>query len=73
MNQSQGEVFDVLAEWGPLPDTALVPIAQHFANLYHSSSGIRSRRAELSAKNLVKCVGVTVLPSGRKAQIWDVA
>lgn len=73
MNQSQSEVFNVIDIWGPLPDAALVPIAQHFANLYHSSSGIRSRRAELTSKNLVKCVGYTTLPSGRKAQVWSAA
>ena len=63
----------MLKEHGPLPDHALVPLAQHVAQVRQSSSGIRSRRAELVAREIVTEVDEIKMPSGRKATVWAVA
>lgn len=73
MTRSQREVLEVLDVYGPLPDTALVPLAQHVGDVHQSSSGIRSRRAELASQGLVKQVDTITLPSGKTAKVWDVA
>lgn len=71
---SQAAVYEVLATYGPLPDHALVPLAQHLTQVHQSSSGIRSRRAELEDKRLVQFTGKYVnTPSGRKAAIYAAA
>lgn len=69
---TQAEVYNVLRKHGALPDHALVPLAQHVAQIHQSSSGIRSRRAELAGKGLVvEDPNKTVrMPSGRKARVW---
>jgi hypothetical protein len=67
---SQAEVYRVLRKHGALPDHALVPLAQHVAQTHQSSSGIRSRRAELAGKGLVVEHGAIRMPSGRKARVW---
>jgi hypothetical protein len=73
VTDNQAEVYNVLREFGPLPDVALVPLAQHVMNSRQSSSGIRSRRAELEAAGLVRDTGQRMkLPSGRKAHVWAV-
>lgn len=75
MTTSQRVVYDVLSNYGPLPDHALVPIAQHVEQVHQSSSGIRTRRAELSAgpEPLVVDTGRRVkMPSGRTAIVWSV-
>ena len=68
---TQHEVYDTLRNFGPLPDVALVPIAQHVLNVRQASSGIRTRRHELVEKGLVREVGTMRLPSGREAKVWD--
>ena len=73
INDSQSAVLGVIREFGPLPDVALVPLAQHFADVHQSSSGIRTRRSELAQAGVVKQVDTIVLPSGRSAAVWDVA
>lgn len=68
---SQAEVYDVFEEFGvDLPDHALVPLAQHAMRSRQSSSGIRSRRAELVRKGLLREVGQTRTGSGRRASIY---
>ena len=68
---SQAEVYAVLNEYGvPLPDHALVPLAQHAMRSRQSSSGIRSRRHELLDKGLVAEFGETRTGSGRKAKTY---
>lgn len=68
VTDSQGAVYDVLRARGPMPDHALVPLAQHSASVHQSSSGIRTRRAELSRLGLVRATGNRVkMPSGRYA------
>lgn len=72
VTKSQAEVYAVLKEFGPLPDVALVPLAQHVAQSRQSSSSIRSRRAELVANGLVSDTGKTRrMPSGRQAVIYQ--
>jgi hypothetical protein len=66
----QAEVYEVLAERGPMPDVVLVPLVQHVGELHQSSSGIRTRRKELCAKNLLASAGAERMPSGRKAAIY---
>lgn len=70
----QAEVYGVLKDYGPLPDHALVPLAQHVVNVHQSSSSIRSRRAELAGKGLIRETGKkVVMPSGRRARTFEVA
>ncbi len=71
MTISQETILAVLRKHGPLPDHALVPIVQHVAGAHMSSSGIRSRRAELAEQNLVKAVDTIKMPSGRRAKVWS--
>ena len=74
LTDNQAAVYDALAVYGPLPDHALVPIVQHVENVHQSSSGIRTRRAELEAKGLVQVTGAFVrMPSGRRAYFHEVA
>lgn len=73
MTTAQTIVLDVLKRHGPLPDHALVPIVQHVAQTHMSSSGIRTRRRELERLREVKSVGEVKMPSGRRANVWDVA
>lgn len=74
LTDNQAVVFDVLKQHGPLPDHALVPIAQHVEKVHQTSSGIRTRRAELVAAGLVAESPVKItMPSGRKARVWAVA
>jgi hypothetical protein len=73
VTDNQAVVYDVLKQHGPLPDHALVPIAQHVEKVHQTSSGIRSRRAELVAAGLVRQSQVKItMPSGRKAKVWAV-
>lgn len=73
VTDNQAEVYRVLKEFGPLPDVALVPLAQHVMNSRQSSSGIRSRRAELEDKVLVRDTGsIFKMPSGRHARVFAV-
>lgn len=73
MSNGQTAVLAVLKQHGPLPDHALVPIVQHVHGTHMSSSGIRSRRAELERAGYVIQVDSVKMPSGRKAAVWDLA
>lgn len=69
---AQEAVYNVLKQFGQMPDHALVPLAQHAAGVHLSSSGIRTRRRELERLGLVKDTGKTVRTgSGRKAVIFE--
>lgn len=72
MTSNQKEVLRTLEVWGPMPDVALVPIAQHVMRSRQSSSGIRSRRAELARSGKITQIDEMELPSGRKAAVWAV-
>ena len=73
---SLSAVLDVIADRGPMDDRAL--IAAYFRDIdtgvrpMQSESGIRSRRAELVDRGLVRDTGERVtLPTGRKAIVWE--
>lgn len=73
MTASQRAVFDVLNQYGPMPDHALVPLVQHAAQQHFSSSRIRTARKELSDLPLprVRDTGERiVMPSGRSACVF---
>ena len=70
MTKSQKAVRETLVEYGPLADHALVPIMQHESQVRMSSSGIRSRRAELTAAGTVVEFDKIKMPSGRMATVW---
>lgn len=71
LTPGQSAVYQVLKQYGPLPDHALVPLAQHVVGTHQSSSGIRTRRAELTDKGMVVFTGeLATTASGRKATIW---
>lgn len=74
MTHGQQGVYDVLTEYGPLPDHALVPLAQHVVPTHLSSSGIRTRRHELVEMGLVEAVPneTITMPSGRRAKVYRV-
>jgi hypothetical protein len=71
VTQGQADVYDVLAQYGPLADHALVPLAQHMLAVHQSSSGIRTRRRELQNIGLVQCVDTVKTGSGRLALVFE--
>jgi hypothetical protein len=73
LTDRQAAVYNVLRQYGPIADHALVPLAQHQMQVHQSSSGIRTRRKELSDLTLVKSVATTKTGSGRKASVWCIA
>ena len=73
MTESQKQVYDLIDIYGPINDQALVPLAQHLGQISQSSSGLRSRRAELVRKGHVVAVDIIKLPSGRSAALWATA
>lgn len=73
LDTNQAAVYEVLRQYGPIADHALVPLAQHQMQVHQSSSGIRTRRHELSALGLVAQVGTTKTGSKRTAVVWGVA
>jgi hypothetical protein len=72
LTKSQAAVYGVLQQFGPVADCALVPLAQHQAQLRLSSSGIRSRRKELVDLKLVKQVSTIKTGTGRTAAVYEV-
>ena len=71
VSDAQANVYDVLRKHGPMPDQALVPLAQHALGVHQSSSGIRTRRRELQDIGLVEHTGKTIRTgSGRQAVVF---
>jgi hypothetical protein len=70
MTAAQQTVLDAVETYGPLTDAALVPLVQHVSQARMSSSGVRTRRSELTDQGLVKSVGQVRMPSGRFASEW---
>lgn len=71
VTDGQADVYAVLKQYGPLPDHALVPLAQHVAGKHQSSSGIRTRRRELLTLGLVEQTPARIpMPSGRHARVF---
>lgn len=73
LTPAQAAVLGILVQYGPLADHALVPLAQHQLSVHQSSSGIRSRRAELTGLGLVESVTTIRTGSGRSAGVYAVA
>lgn len=72
VRDTQYDVYSVLKKYGPLPDHALVPLAQHVSPTHQSSSGIRTRRAELVELGLAAPTGnVVKTASNRDAVIYQ--
>lgn len=70
LTNNQADVYDVIRQFGPLPDQALVPLAQHALSVHQSSSGIRTRRHELLRKGLLREAGTITTGSGRSANVF---
>lgn len=73
LTDNQTAVLDVIRQYGPIADHALVPLAQHQMQVHQSSSGIRTRRSELALHGLVVEVATSKTGSGRTARVWAVA
>jgi hypothetical protein len=71
MTTGQAAVLDVIEQYGPLTDAALVPLVQHVSNVRMSSSGIRTRRNELVSAGKITQSGEVKMPSGRAAALWS--
>lgn len=69
MNITDGQrtVLHAFLRIGSMEDVVLAAYAHHIADM--SSSGVRSRRAELVRKGLVEAVGTVKLKSGRNATV----
>lgn len=72
IRKSQEAVLATMRDYGfPIDDTRLIEIYRRDPE--QSQSGLRTRRAELVADGLVRDSGeTTVLPSGRRAILWEV-
>ena len=69
LTKGQRAVLRAFSDFGAMDDTALTVYVHHIADVSMSSSGIRSRRAELVRKGLVAVTGIKTLKSGRNAAI----
>lgn len=69
LSRGQQTVLRALKDFGRADDTALAVYVHHVADADMSSSGVRSRRAELAWKGFVTVVGVKRTKSGRSAAI----
>ena len=75
LTQGQRVVLRAFYEFGPMDDTALSIYVHHIADEPMSSSGIRSRRAELArltdeaGNGLLRIVRTKKLKSGRRAAV----
>jgi len=70
IRQSQEAVLSFLRRHGGMDDSSLVKL--YSGSPQQSPSGLRTRRAELVEKGLVRDSGKTVtLPSGRRAIVWE--
>lgn len=69
ITSGQTAVLRAFSEFGPMDDTPLAIYVHHRSGIPMSTSGIRTRRAELVRKNLLAVAGVKQLKSGRNAAI----
>lgn len=69
IRESQELILHTFRRCGPMHDRCLTNLLRHTGM---SESGIRSRRAELVAKDLVRNSGQTVrLQTGRLSIVWE--
>jgi len=72
LTKGQRTVLAAFKSFGAMDDLALTVYVHHVAESPMSSSGIRSRRAELVRKGLLTVTGVKTLKSGRAAAIHGI-
>lgn len=72
LTTGQEAVLNVLKQYHPIADHALVPLAQHQMQIHQSSSSIRSRRKELLDLGLIRFAGECKTGSGRRASMFEV-
>lgn len=72
LTAGQVAVLRAFSDFGPMDDTALTVYVHHVADVAMSSSGIRSRRAELVRKGLLTASDIKLLKSGRTASIHSI-
>jgi hypothetical protein len=73
LTRHQRAVLLAFYEYGAMTDVALTTYVHHTAEVNMSSSGIRTRRAELCRHDpaLLQVVGTKIMKSGRRAAIHD--
>jgi hypothetical protein len=66
-------ILALFTKFGPMHDQTLITMfRREYTYVSKSDAGLRSRRAELVAKNLVQDSGQRItLPSGRKSIVWE--
>lgn len=74
MNLTKGQlvVLRAFKSFGPMDDVALTVYVHHIADSAMSSSGIRSRRAELARKGYIAITGTKRVKSGRRAAVHGI-
>jgi len=72
LTPGQEAVLRTFADYGELDDVGLAYFVHHKSNFDMSSSGARSRRAELVRAGLLGVSGVTRAKSGRSAAIHSI-
>lgn len=68
----QHTVLQAFKNFGDMDDVALTVYVHHIADNPMSSSGVRSRRAELVRKGCITTTGKKRLKSGREASIHGI-
>jgi hypothetical protein len=67
-------ILGLLREHGPMNDEQLINAWRKYSHKYASDSGIRSRRSELVATQLVVDTGDRIkMTSGRMSIVWGIA
>jgi hypothetical protein len=71
LTAGQAEVLKAFLDHGPMHDAELATFVHHHSPLTMSSSGIRTRRAELARLDppLLQAVGVRPMKSGRHSAV----
>jgi hypothetical protein len=73
LTEKQEAVLAVLAAEGLLTDKDLISQYPKYGLARQSESGLRTRRAELVRRQLVRDTGLReILPSGRRAIVWSI-
>lgn len=70
LTDGQITVLEAFRTVGSMEDVVAAAYVHHIADM--SSSGVRSRRAELVSKGALEVVGTKVMRSGRKAAVHGI-
>lgn len=73
LTEGQTAVLRAFSEFGAMDDTPLTIYVHHVSGKNMSSSGIRTRRAELVRKGLLTVAGIKTLKSGRNAVVHGIS